>query len=431
MAGERVVSYPGGPARRVPDAVQVTQDLVRIPTDERTDTLKGYITDFAKEHGLEVRVIPTHRKGGRIDRKTPSFIVGRDLDRLPRVLGMSHIDTVPPWNAGEGEYDALGGTVANGNLYGRGTSDAKGGAASMLVALADRRPRHTAVLLTANEETDLSGARSAGEHFMRVREKDVNGRVLYVMDAGTDNEFATGTKGVLEADVLFRGPTAHTGRPYDGPDVADLRDHVVQRLRADVAEVPRDPILGRTLFRRTGDQSGMMRPDGTIVPRVNNIQDAATALLTYRLTREQINGKPVDSAWLNAQVTALVADFLTNSDIPDELRGEFSFADYNERLYVPAFYADAGKVRWIVDLAQDLSGRTLTEWEYDRRGLSEANHVMIVLSDSDKPAEENPGFVIVGPGKQGTFHMKDEHIRTESVDNYVHVYGEVFSQAAA
>lgn len=412
MAGEKFTSYRQGPGRRTPDVVAVTQALIKEPTHTNTAPLREYLSGFAADHGLEFAVVPTREKNGTVDSANPSFLVGKDLDNMPRVLAASHVDTVRPWNKTDGQFDPHGGTIDEGKLYGRGASDAKGGAASMLVALAERGTPRTAVLLTAREETDLAGARSAGEHFKKVQEKDPAGKTLLVLDGGTDSEFATGSRGVLEADIRIKGQTEHTARPIDFIDAVAMREKIIANLKERVGEMPEDPLLGRTVFRRTGDASGMREEDGSYSPKVNNVPDGASALLTFRLTRAEMDGETLDSAKLGALITDMVAEHAGDG---------LELEEYRERLYVPGFISDPTKVRWIVDLAESATGKQLIEWKYGERGLSEVNHIMDVFGP-------DTGLMIVGPGKQGTFHKPDEYTEVESLQQYAHVYGEVFDR---
>lgn len=97
--------------------------------------------------------------------------------------------------------------------------------------------------------------------------------------------------------------------------------------------------------------------------------------------------------------------------------------DVTTRLYMPGFIADPEGVRWIIDLAERVTGKQLVEWEYGKRGASEINLLAPVLG-------KDTGVVIMGPGKQGTYHNPDEYVEVQSLKDYTKVFGEVFSQTA-
>ena len=136
------------------DAVSLTQTLLRFrtinpPGDERA--CSRHLGGLLEPAGFEIayhefgegRTSLVARKGGRAD-VAPLCFTG-------------HIDTVPlgarPWTR-----DPFAGEVADGRLYGRGSSDMKSGVAAFAVAalrLADRLPGTPGLVLvvTAGEET--------------------------------------------------------------------------------------------------------------------------------------------------------------------------------------------------------------------------------------------------------------------------------------
>ena len=71
------------------------------------------------------------------------FGVGR-----PYLLFAGHTDVVPPGNAGDWQHDPFGGIVDNGQLFGRGAVDMKGGIACMIAA----------ALTYLNDAADFSGS---------------------------------------------------------------------------------------------------------------------------------------------------------------------------------------------------------------------------------------------------------------------------------
>ena len=143
----------------MPSSIELTQELVRFntinpPGAERpcAERLAGLLEGA----GFAVELVPFGEGRAQILAR-----LGGTSDRLP--LGFTgHIDTVPlgaqPWSV-----DPFAADIADGKLYGRGSSDMKSGVAAFVTACmahADRLANTPGVLLviTAGEETGCTGA---------------------------------------------------------------------------------------------------------------------------------------------------------------------------------------------------------------------------------------------------------------------------------
>ena len=144
--------------------------------------------------------------------------LGADAGRAPLLLS-GHLDTVPvggvPW-----QDDPFGATVRDGRLYGRGTTDMKGGVAAMVVA-AQRVARAAAsgeltlrgrlvLALSADEEVGTMGARGLAAHtgFPRA------GALIVGEPTGLHPGIAE--KGALWIEVRFAGKAAHGAYAHEG-----------------------------------------------------------------------------------------------------------------------------------------------------------------------------------------------------------------------
>ena len=137
----------------------------------------------------------------------------------------THLDTVPPFVP-----PRLEGT----RLLGRGASDAKGIAASMMV-VTDGEKRID-VLFVVGEEKGSDGARAANT--LRARSRYlINGEP-------TESKLATGAKGSLRATVRTRGREAHSAYPQLGKSAIEPLIQLLPTLRQ--LPLPSDPVLGET-----------------------------------------------------------------------------------------------------------------------------------------------------------------------------------------
>jgi acetylornithine deacetylase len=135
---------------------------------------------------------------------------------LPRVVFCTHIDTVPPFYESS-EDDEL--------IYGRGSCDAKGIAATMIaasMALRGSGVSDVGLLFVVGEEVDSAGAVVANELPSDSR--------YVIVGEPTDNKMATGHKGGFKFKLTARGKAAHSAYP-------DLGESAIAHLLDALADI--------------------------------------------------------------------------------------------------------------------------------------------------------------------------------------------------
>ncbi|PFH59857.1 hypothetical protein XA68_11777 [Ophiocordyceps unilateralis] len=136
--------------------------------------------------------------------------------RRPRVVVTSHIDVVPPYIPyGISDDDEKINTDTI--ITGRGSVDAKGSVAAMVVALEQLRAAQTisdadaALVFVVGEEVNGDGmrtyARSLGSDGLPP---------AVIFGEPTENKLACGHKGILNCRVSARGTSGHSGYPWLG-----------------------------------------------------------------------------------------------------------------------------------------------------------------------------------------------------------------------
>ena len=150
----------------------------------------------------------------------------------PSMVLCGHLDTVllgnEPW-----EHPPLSGIKADGRIFGRGSSDMKGGVAAMVAALvairrSGLRLRGDLVLaLTAGEEVDCLGARSMVEGRL------LEGAGCLVIAEPTDMDVYIAQKGALWLEAITYGKAAHGSLPHQGTNaILPMADFVQKAVNA-------------------------------------------------------------------------------------------------------------------------------------------------------------------------------------------------------
>jgi succinyl-diaminopimelate desuccinylase len=141
-------------------------------------------------------------------------LVARVGERDDAVALVGHLDTVPPW---EGHEPQLEGT----RVVGRGAADMKGGDAAILAVL-EQCAQTGAGVVCVFYDREEGPNRENGIHVVLTDSRLLGRPAFAFVGEPTGCDVHAGCVGVLSADLVFRGRTAHSARPWEG-DSAILR----------------------------------------------------------------------------------------------------------------------------------------------------------------------------------------------------------------
>jgi acetylornithine deacetylase len=234
-------------------------DIESITTNEEAvgAFLHGYLGRLAE------------RTGGRVERMDVApgrFNVFAQWGEPLTVTLSTHIDTVPPF-FGSREDDEF--------IWGRGSCDAKGIAAAMILAvegLLEAGERGFGLLFVVGEERNSAGAYKAAQ--------TPRGSRYIINGEPTENKLALGSKGALRYEVAASGKMAHSAYP----ELGDSAVHKLVQALADMLRIPLplDPVLGQSTLN-IGTLSGGRAP--------NVIADEARAEILVRLVGDSSETK--------------------------------------------------------------------------------------------------------------------------------------------
>jgi succinyl-diaminopimelate desuccinylase len=135
-------------------------------------------------------------------------VVARVGGRSDAVALVGHLDTVPLWDGHEAQLDGS-------RVIGRGAADMKGGDAAILAVLEHCAGTGSDVVCVFYDREEGPN-RENGIHAV-LSESRLLGRPAFAfVGEPTGCDVHAGCVGVLNADLVFHGRTAHSARPWEG-----------------------------------------------------------------------------------------------------------------------------------------------------------------------------------------------------------------------
>jgi succinyl-diaminopimelate desuccinylase len=307
--------------------------------------------------------------------------IGSYGDKAP-ICFAGHMDTVP-LGGKRWEKDPFSGEVDGDKVFGRGSSDMKGGLAAMVVAalrlanIANRKAGITLVC-TASEETGCQGA----HHLARLGNALGEAGALLIGEP-TSNYPLVGHKGALWLEVSTSGVTAHGSMPEQGENAIYKAAQVVTQLQAYKFDISPHPLLGAPTLN-VGTISGGMN--------INSVPDRAVIGVDIRTIPDQ-----------------------RNRDIYENLQSYLGQEVKIERI------VDAGSIitepghEWVQEVFDIME--PFCRKRPVARGVTYFTDASVLT-----PAFGNPPTLILGPGEPAMAHKLDEFCYISKIEEAVEAY---------
>lgn len=238
------------------DVISVLQRLVQIrsrnpPGEEKP--LAEHIVQTMREWGFEAHLVPIP------DPKRPQAVaIIKGKNGRPKLVLNGHMDTVPEGDRSGWSVDPFSGEVKDGRLYGRGSSDMKGGIAAMMIAA--KTIKDIGIKLKGDLILQFAMGEEAGEPGTRSLLLDEG----FVGDWGivlepTNLRIATVEKGVAFFNVTIRGRLAHGSTPDLGVNAIEKAIDFLTSLRKYRKQIMKrkHPLVGRALCTVTMMSAGI------------------------------------------------------------------------------------------------------------------------------------------------------------------------------
>ena len=242
-------------------------------TSGREIEAMAWLQRTLRDAGWNVTMIPV--SDGRHD------VYARSIDGPCAVTLSTHIDTVPPFIPPRRDKRLL---------HGRGSCDAKGIAAAMIVAGERLRKKGQAIglLFVVGEEVSHDGAHAANE-WAKI---NAPGSRYLINGEPTESTLAVGTKGAVRLIVRTEGQAAHSAYPHLGRSATLALAKLLAEL--ETLSLPTDDVLGETTVNIGSITGGVA--DNVVAP-------SAEARLMMRLVTPVESVQPIMERWAHGRAT--------------------------------------------------------------------------------------------------------------------------------
>lgn len=260
------------------NVISLTRDLIKFNTINppgNEEEVARYVGAILADHGFDVDY-PKYSEG-RLNVVATKGLSGQ----VAPIVLTGHLDVVP-LGAKEWNTDPFEGRVFDGKLFGRGSSDMKGGVAAMMIAAIecfnDVAPTGGVKLIfTADEELGCNGAIQ-----LCASGYDIGSASAMLVGEPTSNAPLIGHKGGLYLKARTSGVTAHSSMPELGDNAiykAAKAISSIEKIKFDVSE---DQLLGFPTINV-----------GTIIGglNLNSVPDKAEFTIDVRSTPKLENAK--------------------------------------------------------------------------------------------------------------------------------------------
>lgn len=373
------------------DPVGLTQTLVQMDTINppgNEQSICEYLLPLLQELGFVTALYPF--APGRTN--LVATLPATNRQKPPLVLS-GHVDTVPlgaaPWL-----MPPLGGQIEGDRLYGRGSSDMKGGVAAMIaaarrLALHSSRTADIQLVISAAEETGSEGVKALVNTPKALEECG-----LLVVAEPTDNYPMLGHKGALWTELEFIGVTAHGAMPEQGESALFKACDAVERLRNSDFYLAEHAVLGHATLNMGYLHAG---------DNLNSVPDSARIGVDLRSIPGQSHER------LIADMHSLIDDSSTTIETLVDL---------------PAVYTDPTEPAIQMALKVAEQKFALTAQPRAARYFTDAS-VLTAFFD-------NAPTLIMGPGVMTMAHQTDEYCLVSAIRqamDYYEALGIAYMQA--
>ena len=363
---------------------QMLEKLISFNTvsDRSNLDLIRFVEEYLGEFGISSVRVPDETG----TKAALHALVGPAVDG--GVVLSAHTDVVPV--AGQNwSHDPFSATVSDGKLYGRGSADMKGFAATVLAKVPDilaanlKKPIHIA--LSYDEEVGCFGAPPLAKDMLARGPQPA----FVIVGEPTNMRVVTGHKGIAVFKTIIRGHPAHSSQLHRGVSAISAAAKLITWLDA-----------------RTAENKANAAPDSPFEPPYTTLHSGVIkGGEAHNITAQHcefftdIRLLPGDDAetWIDAYKAFIESDVL-----PDMLDISADCSITIEQIAL------------VPGLSEEVDG--LAETEVRRLTGDNSRHVVVYATEGGIFQEHGLSTVVCGPGSIDQAHQADEFIELAELD---------------
>lgn len=374
--------------KRKEEVIGLCQELIRAKS-------------YSGEEGIAAGVLAAFFQNNSFDEVTVDRygnVIGRITGKRPgrKILFDGHIDTVPAEDEKKWTYPPFSATIADGRIYGRGTTDMKGAVAAMANAASQ---------YAADTGRDFAGEiYVAGvvheECFEGIAARSISEIVdpdIVVIGEASDLNLKIGQRGRAEIKVETFGIPAHSANPEKGVNAVYKMCRAVEAIKA--LKPTHHAVLGDGILELTDIKSSPY-PGASVVPEY--------CCATY--DRRLLVGETKESVLEPLQETI---NLLMQKD--PLMKAKVSFAKGHETCYTGnTIEGERFFPGWLFTKEEEFIKRIKKQLE-DNGFTPQITQYNFCTNGSHYAGERQIPTVGMGPSTESLAHTIDEYIEIEQL----------------
>lgn len=395
------------------EKIQLLADIVELQTENNNEIdVCNYLTDLFDKYDIKSEILKVNEHRANI--------VAEIGNGSPILALSGHMDVVDAGNQDNWSYPPFQLTEKDGKLYGRGTTDMKGGLMALVVSLIELKeqnelPHGTIRLLaTADEEKEQEGAKLLADKGYL---DDVDGLII-AEPTGSGIYYAH--KGSMSCKVTATGKAVHSSVPFIGDNAIDTLLEFYNLFKEKYSELKQQDtkheldvapmfksLIGKEISEEDANYASGLTAVCSIInggKQFNSVPDEASLEFNVRPVPEY------DNDFIESFFQNIINDVDSNKlslDIPSNHRPVTS--DKNSKL---------------ITTIKDVASSYVEQDEIFVSALVGATDASSFLGDN----KDNVDLAIFGPGNPLMAHQIDEYIEKDMYLKYIDIFKEASIQ---
>ncbi|HDT5316929.1 TPA: ArgE/DapE family deacylase [Staphylococcus aureus] len=391
------------------EKIQLLADIVELQTENNNEIdVCNYLKDLFDKYDIKSEILKVNEHRANI--------VAEIGNGSPILALSGHMDVVDAGNQDNWTYPPFQLTEKAGKLYGRGTTDMKGGLMALVITLIELKeqnqlPQGTIRLLaTAGEEKEQEGAKLLADKGYL---DDVDGLII-AEPTGSGIYYAH--KGSMSCKVTATGKAVHSSVPFIGDNAIDTLLEFYNLFKEKYSELKQQDtkheldvapmfksLIGKEISEEYANYASGLTAVCSIInggKQFNSVPDEASLEFNVRPVPEY------DNDFIESFFQNIINDVDSNKlslDIPSNHRPVTS--DKNSKL---------------ITTIKDVASSYVDKDDIFVSALVGATDASSFLGDN----KDNVDLAIFGPGNPLMAHQIDEYIEKDMYLKYIDIFKE-------